>query len=130
MVMGQTFSSYIETDSLTTAHWLAILLVLITGVIHVYAGFVEGRIPVSLAGVGFLGAAVLFLLDYRRPLLYLVGILYTAVQFPLWYVAKVGEFTTLGYVDKILQGTLIVVLAYLYWKARGDPGWDREATAA
>ncbi len=90
--MGQTVSSYIETDSLTTTHWLAILLVLITGVIHVYAGFIEGWIPVSLAGVGFLGAAVLFLLDYRRSLLYLVGIVYTAVQFPLWYVANVGEF--------------------------------------
>lgn len=128
--MGQTFSSYIGTDSLTTTHWLAILLVLITGVIHVYAGFVEGRIPVSLAGVGFLGAAVLFLLDYRRSLLYLVGIVYTAVQFPLWYVANVGEFTTLGYVDKILQGALIAVLAYLYWKTRRAPDQDREATAA
>jgi hypothetical protein len=130
MPMGQTVSSYTETDSLTTTHWLAILLVLITGVIHVYAGFVEGRVPVSLAGVGFLGAAVLFLLDYRRSLLYIVGIVYTAVQFPLWYVANAGEFTTLGYVDKILQGALIVVLTYLYWKARKTANKDREATAA
>jgi hypothetical protein len=128
--MGQTVSSYTETDSLTTTHWLAILLVLITGVIHVYAGFVEGRIPVSLAGVGFLGAAVLFLLDYRRSLLYLVGIVYTAVQFPLWYVANVGEFTTLGYVDKALQAALIVVLAYLYWKARRASDRGREAMTA
>jgi hypothetical protein len=128
--MGQTFSSYIETDSLTTTHWLAILLVLITGVIHVYAGVIEGRIPVSLAGVGFLGAAVLFLLDYRRSLLYLVGIVYTAVQFPLWYVANVGEFTMLGYVDKALQAVLIVILAYLYWKARRATNRDREATTA
>jgi hypothetical protein len=128
--MGQTFSSYIETDSLTTTHWLTILLVLITGVIHVYAGFVEGRIPVSLAGVGFLGAVVLFLLDYRRSLLYLVGVVYTAVQFPLWYVANVGEFTALGYIDKTLQGVLIVVLAFLYWKTRQPSDRDREATAA
>jgi len=102
--MGKILSSYIKIGSLTTTHWLAILFVLITGGIHVYAGFIEGRIPVSLAGVGFLGAAVLFLLDYRRSLLYIVGIVYTAVQFPLWYVANAGEFTTLGYVDKILKG--------------------------
>ena len=113
--MGQALSDSVETDSLPPTHWLAILLVLLTGLIHVYAGFVEGRIPVSLAGVGFLGAAVLFLLDYRRSLLYPVGIAYTAVQFPLWYVANAGEFTTLGYVDKTLQGILIVVLAFLYW---------------
>ncbi|WP_436926514.1 DUF7475 family protein [Halosimplex amylolyticum] len=128
--MGQTFRSDLETDSLAPAHWLAILLVLITGVIHVYAGLVEGRIPVSLAGAGFLGAAVLVLLDYRRPLLYLVGIAYTAVQFPLWYVANAGEYTTLGYVDKIVQGVLIVVLAYLYWKDRNAPERERDATTA
>ncbi|PAU81517.1 hypothetical protein CK500_14575 [Halorubrum salipaludis] len=128
--MGKTVSDYIRTDSLTPTHWFAILLVLMTGLIHVYAGLIEGRIPVSLAGVGFLGAAVLFLLDYRRPLLYLVGIAYTAVQFPLWYVAKAGEYTTLGYVDKTLQAILIVVLAYLYWKARRPPERSREATAA
>ena len=98
--MGKTVRDYVKTDSLTTTHWFAILLVLMTGLIHVYAGLVEGRIPVSLAGVGFLGAAVLFRLDYRRILLYLVGIAYTAVQFPLRYVAKAGEYTTLGYVGE------------------------------
>lgn len=128
--MGKTVSDYVKTEPLTTTHWFTILLILMTGLIHVYAGLVEGRIPVSLAGVGFLGAAVLFLLDYRRTLLYLAGIVYTAVQFPLWYVAKAGEYTTLGYVDKTLQGILIVVLAYLYWKARRGPDRDREATAA
>lgn len=128
--MEQTGSDYIETDSLTTTHWIAILLVLATGVIHVYAGLTEGRIPVSIAGVGFLGAAVVFLLNYRRPLLYPAGIVYTAVQFPLWYVAKAGEYTTLGYVDKTLQGVLIVVLAYLYWRERETPDRDREATTA
>jgi riboflavin transporter FmnP len=59
-----------------------------------------------------------------------VGIVYTAVQLPLWYVANACEFTTLGYVDKILQGALIVVLTYLYWKARKTTNKNREATAA
>lgn len=106
----------IETESLTGLQWLALALVTITGVLHLYAGGVEGRIPVGLAGVGFLVAAGLFLLEYRRRLLYLVGILYTGVQIPLWYAANVGEFTALGYVDKVVQVVLIVVLAYLYWR--------------
>jgi hypothetical protein len=128
--MRQTRSGYLETDTLTVVHWLAILLVLITGVIHVYAGLLEGRIPVTLAGVGFLGAAVLFLLNYRRSLLYPVGIVYTAVQIPLWYVANAGEYTTLGYADKAIQAVLIVVLAYLYWKHRGTAERTRDESPA
>lgn len=128
--MRRTSTGYVETESLTMIHRLAVLLVLLTGGIHVYAGLVEGRIPVLLAGIGFLGAIVLFLLAYYRSHLYLAGIVYTAVQFPLWYVAKASEYTMLGYVDKTLQVLLIVVLAYLHQKGRETPQRDQEATSA
>jgi hypothetical protein len=111
-----TESKFVETDSLTSIHWLAVGLAVLTGVIHVYAGVVEGRLPLLLAGVGFLVAIGLFLLDYRRRMLYLVGVAYTGIQIPLWYVANAGEFTALGYVDKIIQVILIAILAYLYWR--------------
>lgn len=77
-----------------------------------------GLLMVALAGVEFLAAIGLYLVDYRRPLLYLVGIVYTAIQIPLWYVVEAGEFTTVGYVDKAVQVVLVVVLAYLYWQTR------------
>ena len=102
--------------SLTGAHWLAVVLVVVTGVLHVYAGVVEGRIPVALAGVGYAGALVLFFLNYRRRLLYAVGIPYTAIQIPLWIVAK-SEYGIVDYVDKATQVVLILVLAYLYVNA-------------
>jgi hypothetical protein len=105
---------------LGSVQWLAIALALVTGILHLYAGVVEAAIPVALAGVGYLGAIGLFLLEYRRKQLYLVGILYTAVQFPLWYVAKAGEYTVVGYVDKTVQVLLIAVLAFLYWRERGE----------
>ena len=108
----------IETESLTRLHWLAILLVFVTGVIHIYAGVIESRIPVSLAGIGFLGAIAVFLFGYRRPLLYLVGVVYTAIQLSLWYVVKAGEYSTIGYVDKTVQIGLVLLLLYLYWNAR------------
>lgn len=116
--MGQSNDGYVAVTSLGALHWIAVLLAIVTGGIHLYAGFVEGRIPVLLAGLGFLGATGLFLIGYRRRVLYSVGIVYTAVQIPLWYVAKAGEYTTLGYVDKIVQIVLVLVLAYLYWDAR------------
>lgn len=116
--MSESKTGVFEVQSVGRLGWLAVALVVATGVFHVYAGVVEGRIPVALAGVGFLAATGLYLADYRRPLLYLVGIVYTAIQIPLWYVVKAGEFTTIGYVDKAVQVVLVVVLAYLYWQTR------------
>ena len=106
----------LETESLKPIHFLVIGLIAITGVIHLYAGLAEGRIPVALAGFGFFAGIVLYLLDYRRRLLYLIGIVFTGIQIPLWYAAKVGEFTPLGYADKVVQIGIIVILAYLYWR--------------
>ena len=106
-------SSASRIGSLTQLQWIAIALVVITGVLHLFAGVVEGRAPVALAGIGYAGALVLFFLNYRRRLLYLIGIPYTAVQFPLWIVAK-SEYGTIDYVDKAVQVLLILVLIYLY----------------
>jgi hypothetical protein len=114
--------------SLTQLQWLAVALVVVTGVLHVYAGIVEGRIPVTLAGVGYAGALALFFFDYRRRLLYLTGIPYTAVQFPLWIVAK-SEYGMVDYVDKAVQVALILVLIYLYLNTPSD-SVGNTATAA
>ncbi|WP_181692992.1 hypothetical protein [Natronomonas sp. LN261] len=114
--------------SLTQLQWLAVALIVITGVLHVYAGVIEGRIPVALAGVGYAGALVLFFLDYRRRLLYLLGIPYTAVQFPLWIVAK-SEYGMVDYVDKAVQVVLILTLVYLYVDTRSEPTKNTVTTA-
>jgi hypothetical protein len=118
--MAQSISAYFEPESVSGTGWFATALVFVTGVLHVYAGVVEGAPPVALAGVGFFGAIVLFLVNWRRRLLYLVGVVYTGVQIPLWYVAKAGEYTTVGYVDKGVQVVLVVVLVYLYWQTRSS----------
>jgi hypothetical protein len=128
--MARDSSARSKIDSIPVLGWIALGLVFVTGVLHVYAGVVEARIPVVLAGVGFLGAIGLYLVDYRRSLLYLVGIFYTAVQIPLWYVANVGDFTTVGYLDKAVQVVLVVLLVSLYWKTRTteSPGSDSSQT--
>ena len=109
-----------QMGSLTRLQWLAVVLVAITGVLHVFAGIVEGRVPVALAGVGYAGALVLFFLNYRRRLLYLIGVPYTAVQIPIWLVAK-SEYGVVDYVDKAVQVVLIVVLVYLYLNTPAEP---------
>jgi hypothetical protein len=114
--------------SLTRLQWLAVALVVVTGGLHVYAGVVKGRIPVALAGAGYVGALVLFFLDYRRRLLYLIGVPYTAVQIPIWLVVK-SEYGTVDYVDKAVQIVLILVLLYLYLNAPSGSVGEGATTA-
>jgi hypothetical protein len=128
IVMTAQKSPASRIGSLTQLQWLAVALIVITGVLHVYAGVIEGRIPVALAGVGYAGALVLFFLDYRRRLLYLLGIPYTAVQFPLWIVAK-SEYGMVDYVDKAVQVVLILTLVYLYVDTRSEPTKNTVTTA-
>lgn len=112
-MVNTQYNSNGRTESLGQLHWLAVVFVAITGAIHLFAGIAEGRIPVLLAGVGYGGALVLFFANYRRRLLYLIGIPYTAVQIPIWLIAK-SEYGTIDYVDKAVQVLLILVLLYLY----------------
>lgn len=108
----------LRTESLTTLHWAGVALATVTGVLHLYLGvsFVTDPLGWSflVAGVGFLGGVVAVLTDYRRRLLYLLGIPFTAGQLPAWYVVNAPDFSALGYFDKAVQVTLIVVLVVLY----------------
>jgi hypothetical protein len=68
--------------------------VVVTGVLHIHAGLVEGWIPVALAGVGSAGALVLLSTDHRRRPLSPIGGPDTTVPFPLRIVAKSAYGTT------------------------------------
>ena len=112
----------LQTDSMTTVHWTGVVLALLSGVIHLGlgAGFLPSGLGIAfvLAGLGFVGAVALVLLDYRRRLVYLVGVPFTGVQMAIWYQVQVVQrgflnLGTLDYVDKIVQGLLILVLLYL-----------------
>lgn len=92
-----------------------------TAATHLYAGVVEFAPPLLLAGLGFLGGIGLYIREYKRPVLTLIAIPYTAVQIPLWYVAKAGNFTLVGYVDKVVQVVLITALVALVIRQRREP---------
>ena len=114
----------LDAAGLTGLHWLGVALVAITGVIHLGLGIAFLPAPPGiaflLAGLSFFGAIALFLVNYRRPLLYLVGIPYVGVQIVLWYAinrptpASLVAEHQIALVDKVVQVVLIVVLAALY----------------
>lgn len=115
----------IDVGSLNGLHWVGIVAALITAAVHLRLGLgglpLPLRISFLLAGLGFLGAVVLVLLDYRRRTVYAVGIPFTLVQIVLWYVLNFAgggksfpaDVGTLGAVDKVAQVVLIAVLVVL-----------------
>jgi len=105
----------IETESLTTLHWIGIALAAITGLVHLGIGVAFTDVLLGLAGVGFFGAIALLLLNVRRELLYLVGIPYTGIQVVLYFVFNWPDvFSSVGIGDKVVQVVLVAVLVVLY----------------
>ncbi|AQL42932.1 hypothetical protein BV210_09480 [Halorientalis sp. IM1011] len=108
----------IDTASLSPLHWVAFGLAAITGVLHLWLGvqFVTSPVGISflLAGIGFFVGAALVAVDYRRRLVYAVGIPFTAVQIVAWYLVNAPDFSPLGYLDKAVQVVFVVVLVVLY----------------
>jgi|GEM_PF-1120444 len=99
--------------SLSTLEQGIVVLVGITALTHIYPGVVEGAPPLVLAGLGFLGGAALYVRGVRRQALAIAAIPYTAVQIPLWFVIKAGNYTLVGYVDKAVQVVLVLALVVL-----------------
>ena len=111
----------VETAGLTWLHWLAGALALVSGVVHLVLGVMflpQGTaIAFLLAGVGFLGGLVLALVDYRRRLLYLVGVVFVAAQIVAYYFINYlnqPAFSAIEVIDKVAQVVLVVVLLVLY----------------
>lgn len=125
MSTTETRGMALSIDTLDGLHWLGILSALVSAGIHFLLGvwFFPSILGISfiLAGLGFVGAVVLVLVDFHRRAVYAVGIPFTLVQIVLWYwVNFVGmdksfpaDIGTLDAVDKIAQVVLLAVLVVL-----------------
>lgn len=111
--------------SLTPLHWVAFALAIISGFVHL-ALVVVGPVPALsgfgilfiLAFGGFVGGVALVAIDFRRNLVYLLGLPYTGSQIVMWYLANQpagpGDLSAFEWVDKLAQVLLLVVLVMLY----------------
>ena len=114
-----------ESSSLTPLHWIAFALAITSGVVHL-ALVVVGPVPLTssfgilfiLAFGGFVGGVGLVAINYRRKLIYLLGLPYTGSQIVMWYLANqpagAGDLSAFEWIDKIAQVLLLVVLVMLY----------------
>jgi hypothetical protein len=111
-------SDGLDIGSVSTLHWIGIVLAVITGAIHFYLVTLYGLsafgVAFLVAGIGFLVGAIAILTNTRRRLFVVLGIPFTAGQIVIWYVVNMGDLGTTGIVDKVVQVLLVVVLLVLY----------------
>jgi succinate dehydrogenase/fumarate reductase cytochrome b subunit len=117
--------STLRIDSLTGIHWVGVVAALVTAAVHLLLGVRMLPSPMGisfvLAGLGFLGAIGLVLVDYRRRTVYAVGVPFVLVQIVAWYYLNFAagsksfpaDVGTLGAVDKVAQVILVAVLVAL-----------------
>jgi hypothetical protein len=120
-----TSSGTLDLETLGSLHYLGIALAALSGVIHLWLGVSFAPSPLGLsflfAGVVFLLASVGVATNYRRGLLYRLGIPFTAGQIVLWYVVNFAagpksfpaDVGALGAIDKLAQLGLLAVLVLL-----------------
>jgi|AntRauMinimDraft_4_1070384.scaffolds.fasta_scaffold04710_1 hypothetical protein len=115
----------LDTTSLTPLHWAAFALAITSGVIHLVLIVAWDIPPTSTFGIlflltfgGYLGGVALVAINYRRRLLYLLGVPYTGSQIVMWYLANQpagpADISAFEWIDKIAQLLLLVVLVMLY----------------
>ncbi|MDJ1430905.1 hypothetical protein [Halostagnicola sp. A-GB9-2] len=125
---GMTLPGGLEVAGGTPIEWAAVALVILSGGIHLALGIAFLPEPMAvafvLAGLGFFGALILFLLGIRRRALYLAGIPFVGAQVVIWYAfnqpSGLGDLSSGEAVDKVAQLLLIGILVVLL--LRGDDG--------
>lgn len=105
-----------DLSTMTGVHWLAMGLVAITGVVHLYLFVTQGFLPFLLAGLGFFGIMAAILVTRRggilRSVVYVLAIPFTVGQIAAWMALGMPDFY-LGVADKAVQVALIAIMAYL-----------------
>lgn len=109
--------------------YLAILLALVTGVLHLLLatqviGFSQTlAILFALNGLGFLGGVAIFLTRYWRRELYLVAVLYALATILALFVFqgfgvdaffRQGQLNPMAVISKAAEALLAIVAGFLY----------------
>ena len=91
---------------------IIILLTVATALIHIILAIPEGLVMFYLNGIGYLVlVTALYLPQLRRwrGLIRIAFIAYTMVTIIAWVF--IGERTTIGYLDKLIEVALVVLLS-------------------
>lgn len=116
-----------EAGQLTPLHWVGIGAALVTAGVHFFLGAqdLDGLFGISFifAGIGFLAGIAAIVVGWRRRLVYLLGVPFTAGQIVLWLALNqpIPPISAPEAVDKVAQMVLVAVLVVLLYR-EGPPG--------
>jgi len=118
MATDTASQTVVERESLSALHLAGIALAVVSGLLHLFLGvnFIGSPIGWSflVAGIGFVAGSAAVVANYRRPLVYLLGIPFTLGQVVAWYVINAPDFSAVGFIDKGAQVALVALLVILY----------------
>lgn len=112
-------------DELTALQWAAVAAALVTAGVHAYLGVQDlgGAFGIAflVATGGFLAGIAAIVGNYRRRLVYLIGIPFTAGQIGLWFALNqpIPPVPPIELVDKVAQAVLVALLFVLYRRETG-----------
>lgn len=110
-----------DGSTMTPIHWTLASLAAATGTLHAYLYVIQESLPFLFAAAVFYAAIVALLLNVYRPVLYALGIPFTAGQIVAWYALGMPD-VNVAVLDKPIQIVMIVLLAYLlyadWWSRR------------
>ena len=101
--------------------YILIIGSIISGVIHLYEGFISGFTLLVLAGIGFSGFVVLYSADFYRKLIAAGLIPFVVAQFFFYYRFYGFSFGPIAVFDKLVQ--LVLVLAAVFYLYRDLEGF-------
>ncbi len=85
---------------------------LVSGIIHLYVGYDQAFMTLSLAGAGFIGGSMIFLSGYFKNLTVIASIPYTLAQFYFYYQTYGFSFGLLAGIDKVVQAVFVLTGTY------------------
>lgn len=100
-------------NNLTLSESLLVVLVTLTGLIHIQIGYSSADTFILLAGLGYISGALLFLKDFYRKLLVLASIPYTLAQIIIYYQVYGFYLSSIALIDKSAQ-VILILLAIKY----------------
>lgn len=107
-----------DVSSWSWIHWTGVFLSLGVAAINGYVGYTAGE-PQFLAIAGsFLLGVGLYVSQFWRPILYVVGVLHVAILAVLWLLDGM-RLLLFGVASGVLSAGLAAIALYLFFEHRG-----------
>ncbi|MFH5801966.1 hypothetical protein [Haladaptatus sp. CMAA 1911] len=118
--MSTTTGNQLERASMERLEWIGVVLSVLMGLTYFFeaAESLPSMLGLSflLAGLGYVGAIVLALVDFRRSLLYVAGVVYNLLLIGVYFLIRgVNDPELVGPhgAAKLLQVVFVILLLVL-----------------